>query len=97
MRLAPRGGVVRSRPAVPFITLDHVDNDVRPGSRLWMFLLAIAGVGVVVLSWAVPEPQPSTPNPAQRIEPIPLAQCAKQDGPTPNYGVRTMGYTTCLN
>ena len=62
-----------------------------------MYLLAAAGVAVVIASWTVPEPEPSNPNPTQRVEQISLAQCAKQDVPAPNYGARTMGYTTCVN
>ena len=99
MRPATRSGVGRYRRSVPFTTLGYVDNDVKPGSRLWVFLLAAAGVAVVILSWTVPEPQPSNPNPtpAQRAEQISLAQCAKQEAPAPNYGARTIGYTTCVN
>ena len=51
---------------------DPVERDVRPGTRLWMVLLAIAGFVVVILSWTVPEPEPSNPNPTRRVEPISL-------------------------
>lgn len=76
-----------------------VDTDVKPGSRLWMILLGIAGVVVVVLSWKVPEPEQSSTNPAQRVDAgsISLAQCAKENVPAPNYGARTMSYTACVN
>lgn len=64
-----------------------------------MYLLAAAGAVVVVLSWMVPEPEPSNANPnanhAQRIGSVSYTQCLKQDAPMPNYGARTMSYTTC--
>ena len=79
------------------ITLTPVERDVRPGTRLWMVLLAIAGFVVVILSWTVPEPEPSNPNPTRRVEPISLAQFAQDIPPAPNYGARTVDYTTCVN
>lgn len=62
-----------------------------------MAVLAAAGLAVVILSWTVPEPEPSNPNPTRRVEPVTLAQCAQQAPPAPNYGARTMDYTTCLH
>jgi len=78
----------------------NADQIARPARRLWMYLLAAAGAAVVVLSWTVPEPEPSnanpaTANPAQRIGSVSYTQCLKQDAPMPNYGARTMSYTTC--
>ena len=59
-------------------------------------MLGAAAVAVVIVSWRVPEPEQSSPNPAQRVLPISYTQCAKQDSPPPNYGTRGLVNTTCM-
>lgn len=93
--------MVASRHGVRVTTLARVDPDEAPGRRLWTYLLALAGVVVVTLSWMVPEPPPAPARgPEHRIEPISYTQCsdsltheALPYGPL-NYGSRSLSYSS---
>lgn len=80
-------GVVWSCVRGLFIRLARVTPDAKSlGRRIWIALAAAAGVGVVVLSWRVPEPV-NRPSPRQ-VENMSYLKHTPQQLPPPNYGAR---------
>lgn len=53
-----------------------------------MYLAVLAGAGVVVLSWTVPEPPAPKKAPVQPYEQVSYTRCAAQQS-APNYGSRS--------
>ncbi len=81
-------GVVCPCPGGFFTRLACVTPDAkRLGRRIWLVLAAAAGVGVVVLSWRVPEPQ-TRPVPAE-VESMSYLKITPQPQVSaPSYGAR---------
>ncbi len=72
-----------------FTKLAAVDASNRaPGPRLWVYLAVLAGAGVVVLSWMVPEPPAPKRTPAQPYQQVSYTRCAARQ-PAPGYGSRS--------
>ena len=60
--------------------------------RVWVLLLAVAGVGVVVLSWTAPDPAPQGTSPG--YQQISYSRCAQDVAP--NYGTRSVSDIQCV-
>ncbi|MEI7915078.1 MAG: hypothetical protein WCH82_10050 [Mycobacteriaceae bacterium] len=65
----------------------------RPTPRWWVLLLALAGTGVVALSWMAPEPQPQRSGPPANFHQVSYSRCAQDVAP--NYGVRSISDIQC--
>jgi hypothetical protein len=65
-----------------------------PARRVWPFLLGLAGVAAVALSWTVPEPAPR-PGRTAPFESLSHAECAQTTAPL-NYGTRSVARVECL-
>ena len=67
--------------------------DVRAFARkIWIALAVVAGVGVVVLSWRVPEPETHQPTKSPLVENasyMRLVPQPQQVPSPPDYGART--------
>jgi hypothetical protein len=88
LRAKPTLGVVHSDECGFFTSLERVTPDARTiGRRIWIALAALAAVGVVIVSWRVPEPEVNG-DPNRRIENVSYMQYTPQQAPPPNYGGR---------
>ena len=62
--------------------------------RLWVYAAALAGAGVVVLSWMIPEPPAPKSPPASPYEQVSHSSCLPAGAPS--YGTRSISYA-CVN
>lgn len=58
-----------------------------------MLLLALAGAGVVALSWMAPEQQAGHSGPAADYQQVSYSRCAQDVAP--DYGVRSVSDIQC--
>jgi hypothetical protein len=80
--------VVHSDEYKFFTSLERVTPDARTiGRKIWIALAALAAIGVVIVSWSVPEPE-ANGDPSRRIENVSYMQYTPQQAPPPNYGGR---------
>ena len=86
LRAKPPLGVVHSDECGFFTSLERVTPDARTiGRRIWIALAALAAVGVVIVSWRVPEPEVNG-DPNRRVENVSYMQYTPQQAPPPAQG-----------
>ncbi len=54
-----------------------------------MYPLGLVAVGVVILSWRVPEPAPPAPG-VGGIAPVAFTECTAPENAPPSYGTRSV-------